>query len=153
MITWSEKYEIGIPVIDGQHKRIVEYINLLKTLDDSDKSNQQISEILNLLVDYTLSHFEFEEELMEEADYPAIEAHKKSHLLFKKELDHLQQLFNNGEDIAKLLSEMLLNWLLEHIKEDDSSYADCVKHNILERPPQVHQNWVKNATERYFKRW
>ena len=110
-----------------------------------------MAEILNLLVDYTLSHFEFEEALMEEAHYDQLEEHQLSHKTFAGQIELLHQRFSDGEDIAELLSQILLEWLLNHIKEDDSSYAPAVKQHILGEPPEHHSAWSKSAVRRYFK--
>ncbi|MBT4863320.1 MAG: bacteriohemerythrin, partial [Gammaproteobacteria bacterium] len=94
-IEWTRDLDTGIQVIDNQHKRIVEYIN---KLDDagvtSDK--EQISGVLTELVDYTLSHFTFEESLMEEAGYPFVRGHKRVHQLFVKRVGDYIQRFKMG---------------------------------------------------------
>src|SRR5690606_11788702 len=56
MLAWQEDLETGIDVIDTQHRRIVEMIN---QLDLARRSGVQatVVEVLDELVDYTLSHF------------------------------------------------------------------------------------------------
>ncbi|TVZ38296.1 hemerythrin [Alteromonadaceae bacterium 2753L.S.0a.02] len=151
MITWSQEYEIGIPVIDRQHQRIIEYINQVELLKEAAGDREKTAEILTLLVDYTLSHFEFEEALMEQARYASLEEHQVTHKAFIDQIENLHTRFKNGEDIANTLAQVLMNWLLDHIKEDDSSYAACVKENILGQAPENHRNWVQQATKRYFR--
>ncbi|SMF64477.1 hemerythrin [Alteromonadaceae bacterium Bs31] len=151
MITWSEQYEIGIPVIDRQHQRIVDYINQVQGQIESELDAEKMGEILNLLVDYTLSHFEFEEALMEEAHYEHLEEHQLSHKTFIGQIELLHQRFKNGENIAELLAQILLDWLLQHIRDDDASYAPIVKQHILGEAPESHAAWAKSAFLRYFK--
>lgn len=67
-IAWSDELVIGIPVIDAQHQRIVEYINTVEHVQKT-KSQKELLELMDELVDYTVSHFAFEESLMEEAGY------------------------------------------------------------------------------------
>jgi len=83
-IQWSDDLNTDIGVIDSQHKRIVDYIN---SLEDVKGSNDRAVEeqVLNELVDYTLSHFAFEESLMEDAGYGYINGHKRVHQLFVNE--------------------------------------------------------------------
>jgi len=130
-IKWTSELELGIPVIDSQHHRIVEYINqvahALKT-----HSNDEIRDVLNELVDYTLSHFAFEESLMEESGYPFCNAHKKVHRLFARRVSNFQQRATAGEDIAEELLHVLKAWLINHIKCDDRDYADVVRANMNE---------------------
>ncbi|WP_018274028.1 bacteriohemerythrin [Teredinibacter turnerae] len=151
MIAWSSAFEIGIPVIDKQHQRIIEYINRVEQLKCESSNREQTSEILAMLVDYTLSHFEFEEALMEEAGYRELEEHQLTHRAFVQQLESLHARFKSGEPIASQLAHMLMHWLLEHIKEDDSSYAPIVKENILGKEPDYHLNWVQQMSQRIFR--
>ncbi|WP_075184595.1 bacteriohemerythrin [Teredinibacter haidensis] len=150
MITWSEQYEIGIPVIDGQHQRIVGYINQVEELKDNPNNQSELAEVLAMLVDYTWSHFEFEEALMEESSYPDLAEHQVTHHAFKNQIEALYRRFKSGENVAPLLADILLNWLLEHIQEDDASYCDCVKKNILGRQDKHNESWIQQATAKYF---
>jgi hemerythrin len=128
-IVWSDDLNTGIPVIDKQHRRIVEYIN---NLDDVVKTHNrtQLGIVLQELVDYTLSHFGFEESLMEDASYVFINGHKRVHELFAKRVASYQQRFNLGDDISEELLSVLKLWLVNHIKSDDKDYAPAVKDHI-----------------------
>ena len=66
---WSNDLDTGIAVIDTQHRRIVDLINELNTANETGDP-AVIKHVLNELVDYTLSHFTFEEELQLKANYP-----------------------------------------------------------------------------------
>lgn len=80
-LVWQDDLNTGIQVIDNQHKRIVEMINHLHDAQQG-KEHAAIAEVIEELVDYTLSHFAFEETLMEDAGYQFSRAHKKIHELF-----------------------------------------------------------------------
>jgi hemerythrin len=126
---WSSELEIGIPVVDSQHKRIVDYINQLDVAR-REHSDREVKVVLDELVDYTLSHFAFEESLMEEAGYPFVNAHKKVHQLFERRVAEFQRRSEAGEDIAKDLLHVLTTWLINHIKGDDQDYSGVVKANL-----------------------
>lgn len=128
-IKWDSSLEIGIPVIDSQHKRIVDYINKLEHAQ-SYHNREELGEVLDQLIDYTLSHFAFEEGLMEEAAYPFVKAHKKVHALFTKRVANFHQRFKMGDDVAKELSHTLQAWLVNHIKADDQDYSASVINNL-----------------------
>ena len=127
---WTDQLNIGIDVIDQQHRRIVEYINQLDDARDSGHTQEEIAAVLGQLVDYTLSHFAFEESMQEEANYPFSKAHKKVHDLFTQRVAEYQTRFNKGEDITKALSSMLVTWLFNHIKRDDADYAAAIKAHL-----------------------
>ena len=149
-INWSPQYEIGIGVIDRQHQRIVEYINELHDTLEGGEDRASIQSLLHYLVDYTVSHFAFEEALMEEAVYRDLDIHKIAHQTFIRQLETFQKRFDDGEDVALELVTMLQNWLLKHIVDDDNSYCPTVKEKILHQAPKEHAGWIKTATQRFF---
>ncbi len=130
-IGWNSKLDTGIEVIDNQHKRIVQYIN---KMDDVRQTHNmaEVGTILDELVDYTMSHFTFEESLMEEAGYPFVNAHKKVHQLFVRRVGEYVQRFKMGEDITEELHNTLKAWLINHIRNDDRDYVEIVHNNMQE---------------------
>ncbi|MFW2761388.1 bacteriohemerythrin, partial [Acinetobacter baumannii] len=73
---WASEYNTGIDVIDEQHKRILDYINEIDDVKD-DEDRRRIKDVLDNIIDYTQSHFTFEESLQEEADYKYRVPHKR----------------------------------------------------------------------------
>ncbi len=143
-LQWSSELEIGIPVIDSQHQRIVEYIEKVE-MAHKHHSQKELMEVLDELVDYTLSHFAFEESLMEEAGYPFIKAHQKVHALFARRIDSYYQQAKANVDVTDDLMHTLQAWLVNHIKHDDRDYSDLVKTNMEEATNRVKAkkaSWV-----------
>jgi hemerythrin len=148
-IQWSDKYATGIKVIDGQHKRIIDYLNQLDAMDaDSDKA--AVREVLFHLLDYTLSHFAFEEALMDEAGYPAASIHQRTHDAFRKKIQEYQQRFAAGEKICEELITLLNNWLIDHIAEDDTSYVPYVRKHMPAINGEVQSSWLKHKIGEIF---
>jgi hemerythrin len=129
-LVWSKDLNTGIDVIDKQHQRIVEYINELDEARTSSHKREDVGKVIDEMVDYTLSHFAFEESMQEEAHYPFLKAHKKVHELFVSKVANLQERFGLGEDVSEELHKMLFTWLYNHIKRDDADYVESVKANI-----------------------
>ncbi|HLP98096.1 MAG TPA: bacteriohemerythrin [Sideroxyarcus sp.] len=127
---WTDQLNVGIEVIDQQHRRIVEYINQLDDARSNGYTKEEIGYLLNDLVDYTISHFGFEESMQEEANYPFAKSHKKVHELFTLRIAEYQAKFENGEDVSKALNSLLVTWLFNHIKRDDADYVAAVKANL-----------------------
>ena len=99
-LVWTDDLNTGIPVIDGQHRQIVDYINQLhdaRTTND----RQVVGDVINNLIDYTLSHFSFEEELMVESGYPFAGPHKRVHDVFVKRVGEYQLRFKSGDQAAQ----------------------------------------------------
>ena len=110
-----------------------------------------ITEVIDEMVDYTLSHFAFEEELMEEAGYPFCAAHKRVHEVFARRVGEMRMRFEAGEDVVGELQGMLSRWLFNHIRNDDKAYADQVKQhlNVFVREHQ-QGGWLKRTVHRLF---
>lgn len=149
-IEWVTDLDTGIQDIDNQHKRIVEYINRL--IDARVKHDQQQIEIvLNEMIEYTLSHFSFEENLMEEAGYPFIKGHKRIHQIFAKRIEDYVQRFKMGEDITDELLNTLRAWLINHIKSDDNDYAEIVKTNLQGLSNGKESSWISRSLRSIFR--
>ena len=146
---WTEQLNIGIEVIDQQHRCIVEYINQLDDARSNNLSREEIRWLLNDLVDYTVSHFAFEESLQEEARYPFFKSHKKVHDLFALRVGEFQAKFEQGEDVSKGLNSMLVTWLFNHIKRDDADYVETVKRHLQQQTDSVEKK--KGLFARLFK--
>ena len=147
VLVWQPELNTGIDVIDQQHQRIVALINQLA---DAHTREDQAA-VLEELVDYTLSHFAFEEELMEEAGYPFSAAHKRVHEVFTKRVSEYRLRFEAGEDIVDDLRSMLSRWLFNHIRNDDKAYADSVKRHLNHFVREHQQGgWLSRTVKRLF---
>jgi hemerythrin len=129
-LVWTQDLNLGIEVIDEQHIRIVEYINELDDVRTSNNKREEVGRIIDAMLDYTISHFTFEERMQEEAGYPYIKEHKKVHELFISKITDFQERFNQGADVADDLHKLLFKWLYSHIQHDDLAYVKIVKENI-----------------------
>ena len=148
---WSSDLNTGIDVIDKQHQRIVDYLNELNTANESG-DRQITNHVLNELVDYTLTHFAFEEELQEKAGYPFLKAHKRVHEIFVKRVAEFQKRAAAGENVAPELLSMLKIWLVNHIKGDDADYAESVKKMLGDEgvSQKVAGGWLGAALKKFF---
>ena len=139
---WDSSLSVGIDVIDNQHRRIVEYINELDAAI-AQKDRDSISLVLSELVDYTMTHFAFEESIMIDGGYPFADAHKKVHEAFASQVRQFQARFSQGQDISKRLRAELQIWLFNHIKRDDKDYAPYVKK-------VQKKGWIGGLVHRFF---
>jgi hemerythrin len=94
---WSVEYNTGIDVIDDQHRRILDYINEMAELKYA-SDRVKMKGILDNMIDYTQSHFIFEESLQEEANYKYRIPHKRVHDLFIKKIESYRERFELGHD-------------------------------------------------------
>lgn len=148
---WDPVFSVGIDVIDQQHKRLIEYINELNNaLRYNDK--QKVQTVLLHLIDYTMSHFSFEESLMQAAGYAMLEPHKKVHESFIRRIDFFKERFQNGEDVTRQLMTELQIWLINHIQHDDKDYKEIVTAMLDKKHVNAeHESWIKSLTDKFFK--
>ncbi len=156
LLTWTPDLSVGIEVIDNQHKRIVEYINQLHEAR-LNRDRQGIARVIEELVDYTLSHFSFEESMMEEAHYRFLKPHQKVHELFVRRVSEYQQRFKLGEDVESVAGDMqstLVTWLMNHIRREDMDYGPAVRASLgddkLKQSEETSKGWLGDAFRRFF---
>ena len=129
ILHWVPDLDTGIAEIDSQHKRIVDYINKLHEICQT-HDRPGLAEVIAETVDYTMSHFAFEEALLESAGYMFVGPHKRVHELFTKRAMDFRTRFESGEEVADELHGMLSRWLINHIRADDVGYLDAVNAHI-----------------------
>ena len=131
-LQWNDALSTGIPVIDEQHKQIVVMVNQLRDAIDSGDA-EAAGSIIPKMVDYTIFHFTFEEELMEMAGYSFLPVHRHVHQLFTRRIPEFQKRYADGEDVLVELHNMLVRWLANHIQHEDRDYAPTIREYLKER--------------------
>ena len=126
LLVWLPELDTGIDEIDRQHRRIVDYINQLHEVRAT-HDREVLGNVIGDMIDYTVSHFVFEEALMESAGYSFSGPHKKVHDLFTRRVSEMKTRFDAGEDVTDELHGMLSRWLFNHIRNEDHGYIDSVK--------------------------
>lgn len=126
---WEEKLNTGIEVIDEQHLRIASYINELhEAIEKQDDALE--GDALIQLLDYTQSHLDFEEQLLEAAFYPELQAHRAEHELFKRRIDRYFKHHYEGKSVATPLISELKMWLTTHILHEDHKYIPYIERYL-----------------------
>ncbi len=126
---WKKEYELGVQVIDGQHKKLVELAgDLYNALTgDPEQYKLNLAKILKALGNYTIYHFSTEERFMKKYEYPGTEIHKLAHRNFIAELNNqVQKLAKNSIDDGVRFYEYIGSWLLTHIAKSDKLLADYI---------------------------
>lgn len=157
-IVWTDKYDTGIEEVDNQHRQIVDYLNRLGEAKNS-RNIKVVKDVIDGMVDYTLSHFAFEEALMQEAQYPFARAHKSVHETFIKRVEKFQERFKAGEDVAQEFYDVLKRWLVNHIQRDDAAYVRIVKPYLEPSAKETASaattesegSWISRAVKKFFR--
>jgi hemerythrin len=77
------------------------------------------------LVQYTQTHFNHEEKIMQEAGYPDLAAHKALHDDMRKQTIGLRTHLTSVT--ARDVLVFLKKWWLDHIRGEDKKYASYVE--------------------------
>jgi hemerythrin-like metal-binding protein len=119
-VAWKDFYSVGNPSIDAQHKQILDTINDLYEAMQKGKDRAVLKPILDRLLQYTLAHFQFEEQVMQEHEYPAFVPHKALHDRIRKRTSDLREHAHlvTGPDLLRFLKE----WWVGHIQSLDKKY-------------------------------
>jgi len=128
--TWSDDYSLGIQAIDEQHKGFFEASHRLYDAILNCEGEKMVEESVAFLRDYANRHFQTEEGFMEKHTYPHLEQHKKLHTGFLEVLDGLMddlELYGPSQHLADRALEISQEWLINHIIEEDTRYAQYIK--------------------------
>jgi len=123
-ILWNESYNVGIGTIDTQHKKLVDILNELYESFVDQTSGQKLNLILKELTDYTVYHFNNEEQLFLKHGYPDTTAHLEEHKGFVDRINKFTAELESGQTrLTFQLMNYLKNWLLAHICGSDQAYV------------------------------
>ncbi|HJN50975.1 MAG: bacteriohemerythrin [Pseudomonadales bacterium] len=124
-IEWSDKFTVGVEVLDEQHKTLVGMINNLLETPNVASNTAIITELLNAMIQYAITHFETEEGLMRRYTYPAFESQKEQHVEFMKNTSEFCKV-EEGTVVIENFSDSVLTylreWWVNHILVDDMKY-------------------------------
>lgn len=136
---WKDKYEVGVELIDSQHKelfsRLSTFIQIVQSEDDWDSKLEKVKETLEFLKEYVVYHFDDEEAYQERINYPDIEEHKKIHEEFKSEINDYVDLLEKGgftQEKIQELSARLMTWLIMHVGRVDQKLGEYAKEQGVE---------------------
>lgn len=122
-INWGTELSIGNLSIDNDHRKLIEIYNHLVELTKSKGRRDEFAEILTDLTEYSLYHFQREEDYMNKMSYPKLD----QHISYHRDYIYKVAMFNYklmGVDPPKLevIIIFLSKWLEQHILISDKDY-------------------------------
>lgn len=128
---WKDKYELGVELIDDQHKelfrRVEEFTKTIRSNTLGENKVQKVNETLEFMKSYVVEHFRDEEEYQKEIGYPDYEKHKQVHdNMVNFVLEVLEEYEKSGynEVLIQKFAGRLLAWLINHVASEDQKIAD-----------------------------
>ncbi len=130
MLEWSAQYEVGSPLVDGQHKILFDKINKLEQMVKAPVINKKDADILvEFLGSYAVSHFKFEEQCMDQHKCPAAAQNKAAHAQFVETFtgwkkDYMAK--GATKDTLGKLHSVASGWIQSHIMKIDVQLKPCM---------------------------
>jgi len=130
-VEWDRAFEIGIPLVDEQHHRLIDLINRLSDVLNGDAPDEaEIEHIVAGLIDYVGYHFSAEEELMDRFAVADAAIHKRQHQNFTKRVTAMRQETATDPKAMTDLAIFLQNWLISHVLTTDKRLGQQVAAKV-----------------------
>lgn len=114
---WNPNLEVGVEIIDNQHKIIFDLAKDLNYAVLAGANMQVIDTLFSVIANFAFQHFETEEKFFKEkAGYLE---HCLKHYKLIKQLHDYNIDFHNGRVVDVAPGTFLENWLTLHIREND----------------------------------
>lgn len=127
IVPWSSSFEIGVAIIDEQHRQLVALLNELGQGYVCGAEDSEVKRILVALIDYADYHFATEEALW--AELPIndglFEGHVKGHSGFVGKIRAMQSRLKKDDShtVMEDLLSFLVTWLTHHILYEDKYFS------------------------------
>jgi hemerythrin len=128
-IEWTKNLQLGIDVLDRQHKDVIAAMAAAVGAAEGSAGKKQLIGLFDKLRDILMKHFETEEKLMDNSDYPDIDGHKVLHGEFMEEFEDILYKAGSGETgpkFAQELKENVADWFILHIQKNDLKMAPYI---------------------------
>lgn len=131
LVQWTDKLATGIAMIDDQHKSLCSLINGLHSAMVNRESDTVLQKLIRSLKEYTILHFNTEEQYFEHSPYPDVDKHKALHRKFEQKIQDFENDFNSGAATVSMdLLNFLKDWLIHHIEGTDHGYVKYVQGKV-----------------------
>lgn len=128
---WNDRYCVGIPSIDDQHKHLFALISNFYEQIRQKQTKQAINDILAGLVEYARTHFLTEETYFKTYNYPLYAVHVAKHSEFIDRVMEFQARFKANELLLPIeIAEFMKTWLTQHVLAEDQRYAPFLKTHL-----------------------
>ena len=125
LLSWSPQYSIGNDQIDAEHAELFRLVNAFDDHWREKRDPQSIAVLLNQLIAYAEMHFQHEEAIMRDAEYPRLAEHQKIHETMVETIFNLRLSFEAQHSHLEMdTMKFIKTWLLGHIIQNDYLFRD-----------------------------
>jgi hemerythrin len=124
LIQWNQSLSVGVIEFDSQHQVLIKLINDLNEAMLHGHGKNMVGPVVAELKKYTVSHFSYEEKILDHVGYPDLETQKKEHKRFVADIAKFESEFATGAvGLSVHVMNFLSDWLKQHILGEDSKYT------------------------------
>jgi hemerythrin len=119
-VAWKSYYSVGNPAIDAEHQQLLALINKIYEAVQRGDDQAVAKSALNVMLQYALTHFQHEEQIMREGGFPHFAEHSALHEEFRQQARawRAQAYLVTGHDLLRYLKR----WWVGHIQSEDKKY-------------------------------
>jgi hemerythrin len=133
-IEFNDEMVLNIKEIDAQHKKWIEIHNRLHdvlTTGNFKEAEKTAVETLKDMLEYSRTHFKFEEEYMHTIGYPGLIEHRRLHKNFDDRIYREYRQMLDGEIVLNsTIMKMIKSWLVGHIMQEDKKIARYLEKTV-----------------------
>jgi len=121
---WQDRFNIGVDIIDKEHKKLFSIMNRLFAFSEQEDKIQWVcQEGLKYFKDHAMKHFAEEEVYMASIDYKGFELHRRVHDNFRRNtlpaLEKELARTNYSKDAVSHFLSVCAGWLIGHTLTED----------------------------------
>jgi hemerythrin-like metal-binding protein len=110
--------------MDDQHGILMDTMNELRLALIHGAGREQVSEVLDRLIEFTRMHFSSEEQMLQRSGFPALAAHRAEHQRLLAQILQASHRAQHGEEVqVRPLLLFLRGWYVAHIEGLDREYG------------------------------
>ena len=135
-LEWRDEFLVGFDEIDNQHHELLAHINQLALMVSREDSSG-IEETMQFLADYVHFHFDCEEKIMRDVNYPLMNEHLREHGKLVEQFLRLKAEITSGAHDKLYLSFQiqlcLFDWFANHTTKTDRHLGKFIRDAKLNK--------------------
>ena len=149
-LVWQDRFNIGVDIIDREHKKLFSIVNkLFAHSDQAAKRQWACEEGIKYFKDHAMKHFAEEEAYMASISYPGYETHRNIHKYFRTDtLPVLERELSRSmysQDAVNHFLGVCAGWLIGHTLTEDRAITGKTVSKWKNLRPEDEQLAMKHT--------